>query len=586
MVLIDQGDTDMANNKIKALKQRIKELEAEKQPWLEHFQLLGEFILTRKSDFTRENTQGDFLNDDLWDNTAPNAARSMAAALLGALWPQGARTIKITAPRHMKAVSRTVKDYYDFMTQEILAVMDHPRSGLRTTLEEYMLDQGVFGTSGIGVFEQEGAIPVRYEPWDVKTMLIDEGKNGFVDTVVRIRSLPIRRVALEYGFENLSAEAKEKFNSGKGGELLKICHIIEPNYGRDPSSFNIQNAPISSIHFEFNSEKILRKSGFAEMPVFVGRFTKALNEKYGRSAGMNALPAIKLLNTVSEAVAIATEKQLDPPLVVLDDGRLGGGTINTSASAINVLNVSGRLDNQNPIQPLFTVGEFQSVHDLMARLEDKITQAFFIDRLLDFNNETRMTLGEAQLRNKFRGESLGPLFSRQHAEIFEPVVERTVNILWKAGRLGVIPGSEEEAILIAQGMTPVYIPDEIIKAIQTGKDPYDIQFISPAQRIMQAEEAQGIQMAFGFAAEIAGVASDVLDNIDTDAGMKRFAVVNGVPSEMLRSEEDVAAIRQNRAEQNQRMQEIAEQREASEIARNQAQAQATLTSNGSLPKQK
>lgn len=92
--------------------------------------------------------------------------------------------------------------------------------------------------------------------------------------------------------------------------------------------------------------------------------------------------------------------------MVLDDGTLGAGEIDDSPNGVTVVNVSGRISNQDPIKPLYTVGELQSVENHTEQLRQQITQAFFIDRLLDLNNDTRMTLGEAQIRNRIRGESL------------------------------------------------------------------------------------------------------------------------------------------------------------------------------------
>jgi len=106
---------------------------------------------------------------------------------------------------------------------------------------------------------------------------------------------------------------------------------------------------------------------------------------------MNALPDIREANVLREAVIVATEKNLDPPLGILSDGMLGGSVLDTSAGSLNVFNASGNIGNNNPIFPLFTVGSLQ---DAIARLEtisNSIAQHFHIDKLIDFNNDTQMT---------------------------------------------------------------------------------------------------------------------------------------------------------------------------------------------------
>ena len=49
---------------------------------------------------------------------------------------------------------------------------------------------------------------------------------------------------------------------------------------------------------------------------------KASNEIYGRSPAMTALPDVKMLNEMSKTTIKAAQKQVDPPLLVPDDGFL------------------------------------------------------------------------------------------------------------------------------------------------------------------------------------------------------------------------------------------------------------------------
>ncbi|GAJ24327.1 unnamed protein product, partial [marine sediment metagenome] len=196
-------------------------------------------------------------------------------------------------------------------------------AGLTVALTEYMKDQGSFGTSGIATFENpKGPLPIRYKAWDVKTMNIDENQDGFVDTIYNEIELNPRKAVLEYGINNVSAKTRDLFNSGKTA-AIKILHAIEPRLDADPLKFGNKDMPIASIHIEVVGEKILRESGFEEMPVLVSRFSKALGEIYGRSPGMAALSDIIELNAIWEAVTLAIEKNLDPPLGVLSDSDLG-----------------------------------------------------------------------------------------------------------------------------------------------------------------------------------------------------------------------------------------------------------------------
>ena len=91
--------------------------------------------------------------------------------------------------------------------------------------------------------------------------------------------------------------------------------------------------PFQSIYFEFGSGHIIDIGGFKELPYVVPRYLKASTETYGRSPGMNALPDVKVLNKMVENSLKAAAKQIDPPLLVPDDGMLA--PIRMSPGSIN-----------------------------------------------------------------------------------------------------------------------------------------------------------------------------------------------------------------------------------------------------------
>jgi hypothetical protein len=564
--------------KARMILDRHKEMKTEKQPWLNLYQLLGEYIMTRKQHFTSNVNPGEMQNDKIFDDTAPNAVHLMAASLIGALWPNGPKTFQISMPFGLEREvgdTEECKQYYQFVTKRMAEFMDNPKAGLVTSLEEYMLDQGAFGISGIGTFEQDDPeVPVIYKAVDAKNVTIDEGPNGFVDTVYIEKEFTLRQAVVEYGYDALSKARQEAYEKGDFKCKVKVLHAIQPRIERDPFGFGNADMPYASIHIDVENEKILRESGYTEMPVNVTRFWKAMGEKYGRSPGMNALPSILEANAIREATILAVEKNLDPPLIVLDDGSLGGGTINTSAGAINVFSVSGRLGSMGakPVEPMLIVGELQSSYARLTELMEIIKNHFFQDRLMDLNNETRMTLGEANIRNNLRGQTLNTIYTRQITELFVPMIERTFNILLRKGFLGVIKGSVEEMMLLDEGIIPIYIPDAIADRMLKGQEVYKITFVSPAIRIMQTEELTGIQQTLQTAVEVAGVKPEILDNIDMDYIIKRVAELTGAPRETIVSAEVVQKFRKARAEQQQAMMEAEAQRQGSETARNMGQA--------------
>lgn len=565
----------MASSRINNIFQRFKVLKNNKRSLNSLFQLISEYVYNRKYDGQDIPNAGIFADEDIYDNTAQRANGIMANVMVNNIWPNGPRTFSLGRTWDTPDTEE-VKTYFSYVNQQMYSVMDNTKAGLQTALDEYMLDQGAFATSGIYVKEKEDdkAVPVRYEAWSIKGRYIDEGPDGNIDTIFSEISMSVRNAVKVYGYENLSARVRKDFDNGDIENKVKILHVIEPRLERDKSKKGVKDMPIASIHIEVDTRKILKESGMEEMPVFIGRFSKVPGEIYGRSPAMVAMADILEINAVREAISIATEKQLDPPMAVYDDGALGAGAIDTSAGAINVFSVTGRLNAGKPIEPLYTVGELQSSYTHIDTLKETINNHFYLDRLLDFNNETRMTLGEAQLRNALRGQSLGAFYARQENEVITPMIERTFNILLKLGRLGVIQGSKEEVEQLKRGMQPVYIPEELVQRMMNGEDFYEITYLSPAKRTMQSEELRGIIETANFAVQVAPASPEIIDNIDFDKLIARVAKLSGAPMELIKDSDTVKKIREARAKQQEEIAKMEQARQQSEIGRNVAQMNA------------
>ena len=571
----------MANKRIDTIFQRFKALKTNKQSLKSLYSLISEYVYNRKFEGHGVPNAGIFADEDIFDNTALRANGIMSNVMVNNIWPNGPRTFTIGRTWDTPDTDE-IKAYFEYVNAQMYAVMDNTRAGLQTALDEYMNDQGAYGISGIYVEEKadDNAVPVRYKAWSIKDMYVDEGPDGFIDTIFSEVEMTVRNAVKVYGLENLPASARKDYENGEVENKIKILHVIEPRLNRDPRKKGAKDMPIASIHIEVGTRKILKESGVEEMPIFVGRFSKVPGEVYGRSPAMVAMADILEINAVREAIMIATEKQLDPPLAVYDDGALGGGNVDTSAGAINVFSVTGRLNAGKPIEPLYTVGELQSSYTHIDTLKETINNHFFLDRLLDFNNETRMTLGEAQLRNALRGQSLGAFYSRQENEVITPTIQRTFNILMKQNRLGVVAGTPEEAALLEKGVTPVYIPEVLVEKMARGEEVYELTYLSPAKRTMQSEELRGIIETANFAISAAPVNVEILDNIDFDKLINRVAKLSGAPADLIKSSTTVAKIRATRAKAQQDAAELEAARQQSEIGRNVAQMNAMQPEQG------
>lgn len=580
------SDGGLYNTRVSHLKKRHNTLKTERQPVIEMMQTIAYFVRGRRMDFNSSMTPGQFLTGQIWSSVATQAAHTAASTYVGQLFPTPDKTIRIDPPYALRALEDAeTQEYFTEITRRVCRAFSLPTAGFSIAYDSHWLDRVIFGTSGMEVEnttdEDKYEIPVRFKAFDAKTACIAEGKNGYVDTIYKEYNLTVRQVVEEYGEEGVygnkgvSAETRKKFDECKFDEKVVIVHVVEPRLDHSKYTFGNKDMPISSIHYEEATGHELRESGYEEMSTFVSRFWKDVNEVYGRSPASELLPEIITLDGFSELTIEAAEKLLGPPLVVFTDA-LAGGVFDNSANAINAAidptsmlqNVGGKI-----AEPVYTVGDMKPVYEEKARIEQAIYTGFSVDRLLDLNNDTRMTLGEANIRNELRGQSLSSVYSREISEVLYPLVRRVVHIMFAKGLLGVLEGSPEHAKLLDSGMVDediLFIPEKVAKIIMRpnrDQEFFEVTFISPAARVLQQETILGIERTLEYAIRVQPIAPEVMDVINIDEVTRQIQHLTGAPAKLLRSPMEVAEIREERKAMQQKAMQLEAAKVEAETAR-------------------
>ena len=236
-----------------------------------------------------------------------------------------------------------------------------------------------------------------------------------------------------------------------------------------------------------------------------------------------------MLNEMAKTDIRAAHKLIDPPILLHDDGVLGGGamTVNMRPGGLNVGGVNR--DGRPMIQP-FNTGARVDINE--AKMEQRrmaIDDAFLVTLFQILVETPRMTATEALIRAQEKGMLLTPTMGRQQSEALGPLIERELDLL-----------------MFHNVLPPM--PDILIEA---GGE-YEIVYDSPMSRMQRAEELVGVQRTMELLTPFAQIAGpQVFDVIDEDALARLTAEVSGVPTPVLRSPQTVAAIRQQRAQQEQ-----------------------------------
>ena len=166
----------------------------------------------------------------------------------------------------------------------------------------------------------------------------------------------------------------------------------------------------------------------------------------------------------------------------------------------------------------------------MEERRNRIREAFFIDQLR-LRESDRMTATEVNARTEEQMRLLGPMLARQQSELLRPVITRVLGIMTRRDMIAPAP--------------------EILE----GQN-FDIQYTSLIARTQKVNEGMSILRGLESMAGFFQIDPSAADNIDSDVATRKMGNIYGWSQDMFRLPEEVAQIRQSRAEAQAQAQQL------------------------------
>ena len=492
----------------KSLISRFEHVKGRRDNWDTHFQELADYMLPRKADIVRKRSRGEKRMELIFDGTALQAVDLLSASLHGML------TSGATPWFHLDMKSATVgrdddvQEWLEDTSQRMIRAFN--QSNFETEVHEMYVDLVVFGTGCMFVEMDEGNL--RFSTRHISEFYVTENQYGVVDTVFRKYKIPARQAVQRFGIENVG-EYITRVHEKKPDEEVDILHVVLPRAERDTRKRDNKNMAYASYYIDMESKKMMSESGFEEMPYIVPRFLKATGEVMGRSPAMVALPDVKMLNLMSKTIIQAAQKQIDPPLLVPDDGFIL--PVRTQPGGLNFYR-AGTRDQITPLQSGANIPIGLSMED-QRRMA--IRSAFYVDQLLS-GSTPNMTATEVIQRQEERMRVIGPVLGRLMNEMLRPMIDRVF------------------ALMLRENMLAT--PPEVIQGVDV-----DIEYVSPLARAQKSSSLNSTIKALEVLMPLAQ-SLPVSDHIDPDGLVRHITESLGVPKTTLRSQREVDETRQQR----------------------------------------
>ena len=211
------------------------------------------------------------------------------------------------------------------------------------------------------------------------------------------------------------------------------------------------------------------------------------------------------------------EKMADPPLAMIGNALFGDSVLDTSAKGLVTLNSAVIGNAKSPLFPIHDVGDPSGIISfLIPYLNEKITTAFKVDALLDFNSAKDMTATESMQRYVIRGQSLSGMLCQQKNELLEPVTKRCVSLLYDLGELGVDPVLDPARATALKGRhkSERVIPEAVLQVIAEGRSWYEIKFNNELEKLTRTEAVQNLLQVINAIGAIAGMYPGIIEAVD------------------------------------------------------------------------
>jgi len=523
-------------NNVDSILKRLEVLKGERATYESLWQDLAYYVIPRKAYVTSPRSPGDRYADDVYDSTAIQANLVLAAGLHSYLTNPASKWFTLMPQDSRIAKDSTAKEW--LVDTETLIYDTLNGSNFSQQIHELYLDLGCFGT-GCLYEEEDPQDIVRFYSRPIGEVYIAEDDRERVDTVYRKFKLTARQAYEKWG-DAAGEEVTKALENKKYYEQLEFVHCVMPRYERTAGKEDSQNMPWVSYYIEYTKRRLISESGYNEFPFFVPRFNKHNDDAYGSSPAMVSFPDIKMLNKMDETLIRAAQIVIDPPISVPHDGYMM--PINWGPRGINY---KLRANSDEKIEPLITGANIPVGMEMEEQRRLAIKKAFFVDLFLLLAEKQNMTATEVTQRVEEKMLILAPTLGRLMSELLDPIITRTLNILIRAGK--VLPPP--------QGLTD-----------------YKIEYTSPLARAQKMEDIKAINNTIAMIAPVAQAIPEALDKINVDVFVDTIASINHVPPDMIRDDEEVAKVRQARADQQKAMMQMQMAQQTADVADTAASA--------------
>lgn len=519
------------------------QLENERSSFISHWRDISDYVLPRRARFNvTDANKGDKKNKFIIDSTATLAARTLRSGMMSGVTSPARPWFRLTTPDPELAEFGPVRSWLS-LAQDRMST-SYLRSNIYNTLPILYGDLGVFGTAPMFVEEDFTGEVLYTQSFPIGSYMIAKDIKGKVNVFFREFRMTVRQLVEQFGkaengkpnWDNFSIYVKNMWDTSQYEAWIDVCHMVCPNNDYDPNKPMSKYKKYMSYYYESgtsgqsqylrteDSDRYLREAGYDYFPVLCPRWETTGEDVYGTSCpGMDALGDIKQLQHGEKRIMEAVDKMIRPPMT---------GPMSMKNQVASIL--PGEITYVDAVQgqgfrPAIELNfRVQEMELKQNQVRSRIQRCFYEDLFLMLANSDRrqITAREIEERHEEKLLALGPVLEQINQDLLDPLTDIAFDIHL---RQGLIPPPPKEL----EGMT------------------LKVEYVSIMAQAQKLIGITGVDRFTGFVAQMAQVDPTVLDKIKADKVVDVYADMTSVPPSIIRTDEEVTAIRDQRVQAQQ-----------------------------------
>lgn len=522
---------------------------------------LSDYILPRRSRFyITDVNQGERKNEKIIDSTATMAVRTLSSGMMTGVTSPARQWFQLSTGQEALDEDPEVKAFLSTVTNTMRSVF--LKSNLYNKLPTLYADLGTFSTGAIYVEEDMDDV-INVTSFPIGSYYVSNDKKGRVRTFLREFQMSVRQIVEKFVMKSpgeedwdvVSQAVRDQYDKGNFETMIDITHVIQPNPRYKPGSPLAKYKKYESLYYEKGlgsnninkdhtspkHDKFLSESGYDYFPVLVVRWEVAGEDTYGTNGpGMIAIGDVKQLQLQEKRIAQALEQKVRPSMI-------GPTSLKNQKASILPGDITylDEREGQRGFRRLFEVDfDVRELEGKQEQIRQRISRAFYEDLFLMLANSTRrqITATEIEERHEEKLLALGPVLERINQDLLDPLIEITFEIMAKQDLLPDVP--------------------EVLQGVD-----YKIEYISVMAQAQKLAGIGNIERGLGFVAQAAQVNPEVIQKVNYDEMIEQYFDYAGIDNKLLKTNEEMEALRAQQAQQQAAAQEMAMAQEMANSAK-------------------